>query len=88
LAKNLTPSPPHEGDDPSSYVSNLANTVDTALRRYDVDLRQCMSNTACKQLKKKSKMVIAETGDKEQKSEDAQSISGMLGYGIAKQALK
>lgn len=64
------------GDDPS-YLNELADNVDVALRRYDVDVRQCMAYTMCDQLKAKAKT-----------SPDEASITGMLGYGIIKSAAK
>lgn len=79
---------PKKGDDPN-YMLNLANTVDRALSDYDINVRQCLSNVMCKEMKKRGKKLDKVQGKGgEDGDEGGTTVTDMLGYGIIRQAAK
>ena len=43
----------YSGDDNPAMLNDLANTVDTALDKYDVDIRECVAHIVCRGLETK-----------------------------------
>lgn len=77
------------GDDPT-FLTELVDKVDSALAKYDIDVRECAASTMCKQLKKTNKDAgRAKNGDEDDAVDTMSSLTlDLISKGIIKTAAK